>query len=258
MPLPRASRRAIPGTLLLVATLSAPSALGQPPPPAAAESFATFDRELRDALRRGDVVALALLVRFPLRLNHADGGVTTLENPRALQSEFGSAFPAAVRRAVLDSTSDDLIWRGGDVGYKGGALWVEEGEQGAGRFRVAAVNLPPAADDCGQGCEPELLFVCNAPHRRVVIDRRGSGPPRYRAWDRPRSLSAVADLELGAGEERSLGTTPCTHRSWSFANTGASYTVSELGCTDGSEPAGAIGTLEVAVGGEARAQWWCF
>jgi hypothetical protein len=37
------------------------------------EAFLRFDKELRSALYRHDVTALALLVNLPLRINYSDG-----------------------------------------------------------------------------------------------------------------------------------------------------------------------------------------
>src|SRR5215469_2633932 len=65
------------------------------------KTFLAFDQELRAALSKQDTAAMALLVKFPLRI-HTDQGSWSLDDPAALQSRFEEAFPIAVRTAVLN------------------------------------------------------------------------------------------------------------------------------------------------------------
>jgi hypothetical protein len=68
-------------------------------------AFDQFDKELRSALTRKDATAMALLVRFPLRVNDA-GGAISIDDATALQSHFNEVFTPAVRKEILNSPTD--------------------------------------------------------------------------------------------------------------------------------------------------------
>lgn len=55
-------------------------------------AFLAFDRELRSALSSADAAALALLVKFPLRVNFPDGARISLHDPATVQLRFQEVF----------------------------------------------------------------------------------------------------------------------------------------------------------------------
>jgi hypothetical protein len=71
------------------------------------KSFVAFDRELRSSLSRQDAAVMALLVKYPLRIND-DRGSYYLDDVESLQSRFQEIFPRAVRDAVLKQGPDTV------------------------------------------------------------------------------------------------------------------------------------------------------
>ena len=63
-------------------------------------AFGQFDKELRVAIARQDAVALAFLVKFPLRVNDR-GGTISIDNAGALKTHFQGVFTPAVRKEIL-------------------------------------------------------------------------------------------------------------------------------------------------------------
>lgn len=231
-------------------------------PPTRAENdpaLTSFDREFRKALSDRDPVALALLVQFPLRLNHGESGVTLLANPAALQSRFDEAFPVAVRAAVLESRRENLFLRGSTVGYPNGVVWLDYfGEGDSARYRVVGVNLPSLATPCKGGCMRRVVFVCDAAKHRVILDVGDDRKVRYRAWNKPRAVTELPDLELSPAEVTAEGTTPCVAATWTFRRGDSEYQLSEIGCGGSFDVAGEVGSLTVSVGGKVQAQWPCY
>ncbi len=218
------------------------------------KAFLRFDRELRDALSRQDPAALALLVRFPLRINDARGSYS-LNEPLALQSHFMEVFPPVVREAVLKAKAENVFCNYGGIMYGDGEVWVGVSSK---RYVVQAINLPgPRGSTTGP--TPKLRFVCDAEKHRVVIDTDTDNKPRYRAWNKPRPLSEKPDVEISMGSADMQGTGPCAHSVWTFMKGATKYTVEEIGCVPESDEAkDATGTLEVSVGGKQVALWWCY
>ncbi len=220
-------------------------------------AFLMFDSELRTALSKRDKAALALLVSFPLRVNHADGSATSLVDARALQTRFDLVFPPAIRSAVLDQELESLFCKFTGVMYGGGAVWIGlMGKDESQRYRVTTVNLS-AGGNGPAGDDPRLEFICDASPQRIVIDTLPGGKLRYRSWTKPKPLAGRPDTELSPGVMRLEGTSPCTYTSWTFESRDAEVSVSELGCTEGPPPPGATGSLAVTAGGEERT-WWCY
>lgn len=213
----------------------------------------SFDVELKAALAARDAGALALLVKLPLRLNHPDGSVTSLANPRALQVGLDAAFPPEVREKIQATTGGDLIRRD-MVGYEDGVIWVEDlsGEEEPPRFRVAVVNLPgPDGDRAAR----VLAFVCDTGKHRVIVEANAEGKARYRSWNAPRSPLGKPDLVL-EGSGGAEGTSGCAHFVWTFrADKRTEITVAELGCGEEEPPAGAHGELVVTIGDDVKSSW---
>jgi hypothetical protein len=223
------------------------------------QAFLVFDKELRTALSRQDVAAMALLVRFPLRVNSFDGSSISLNNVEALQTRFAEVFPSTVRSAVLNQKPEDVFCKYTGIMYGHGEVWIEAVEGGATqRYRVMTINLP-ALDAERVSRKPTMLeFVCAAERHRVVIDSDGSGKVRYRAWNKPRFLADPPDMEVAAGTKSFEGTGPCAHAIWRFRKGNTEFVVSELGCAGGAVPTGATGDLEVSIDGRLQQRWWCW
>lgn len=241
-------------TLVLAALLSTAGrpVAGEPPPdddpeePGAALS--AFDGELKAALAAKDPGALALLVQFPLRCNHPDGSVTSIDNPRALQVHFDEVFTTRVRDAIRDTEVGDLIRRD-MLGYGGGSVWVAEEGQPA-RYRVAVVNLPGEDPPAGR----RLAFVCDTGKHRVIVEDEGGGKARYRAWNVPRSPLEKPDLEA-TGSGGVEGTGGCARFVWTFRPGKAEIVVGEVGCVEEEPPDGVRGELVVTTGGKTTSSW---
>jgi len=101
-------------------------------------------------------------------------------------------------------------------------------------------------------------LTCRTQKRTVVVDLNSAGQPRYRVWNQPHRPSEKPDLQIVGGTHDVEGTGPCTHAVWSFRQGKAEYTVSGLGCTEATPPAGATGQLSVWVDGQFKQSWWCF
>ncbi len=221
--------------------------------------FLRFDRALKTALDAQDAAALALLVRFPLRVNHADGGRISLDNVAALQSHFAQAFDPAVRSAVTRQESESLFCKAdGGVMYGDGEVWVDRVDVGRGRqFRVTPVNVPAgAAAKARAETAPKPRVACSTDQHRVVIDGRDDAAPRYRSWNRPHAPPDPPALDL-VGKADGEGSGSCFHRIWRFRNGDTEYVLSEPGCSPDT-PKGARAELEVLVAGRSRLRSWCY
>ena len=246
---------AVLGLLLLPLVAEAQTALVEEP------AFRRFDRELKAALEAGDPAVLALLVKFPLRLNHDDGSVVLLANPRALLSSFPEVFSPALRRKVLETKVDDYIEKSSQIGYQGGVIWVEElpleGE--ASSFRITVVNLEDSKPDASAAKSLRVSFVCETIKHRVVIeDRFGDKVAHYRVWNKPKSPLEAPDLEIVDGVADIEGRGACAARYWEFQAGSATIRASELGCTAGNESEGATGELVVTKSDGTEQSWYCF
>jgi hypothetical protein len=215
------------------------------------KSFLVFDRELRAAISKQDVVSMALLVTYPLRINQ-DRGSYSLNDPAALQSHFQEVFPPSVRAAVIEQNSGEFFCNAEGLMYGHGDVWVTLTAVG---YAIKVINLP----DAGPAPASKIEFVCNADKHRIVIDAPG-GTLRHRPWNRPRPLSETPDLEIAAGKQRFEGTGPCTYEVWTFSRGATEYSVGGLSaCSpDSGQPPDARGTLEVTAAGKTLAHSWCY
>jgi hypothetical protein len=222
--------------------------------------FLRFDSALNAALEKQDAAALALLVRFPLRVNQADGSRVSLDNAAALQSHFAQAFGPAVRAAVARQKPESLFCKAdGGVMYGDGEVWADRVDVGRGQqFRVTTVNVPAgaAAAKAPAATEPKPLLACSTDKFHVVIDGREDTAPRYRSWNKPHAPPDAPALEL-VGKAGGEGTGSCFHRIWRFRSGNVDYVLSEPGCGPDT-PKGARAELEVLIGGQSRLQSWCF
>lgn len=219
------------------------------------ESFLQFDRELRTALSEEDPVIMSLLVGFPLRVN-SDGGTIQINNAAALQSRFQEIFPPAIRSAVLDQRLKFISCNSRGIMYANGLVWVEITMQG--RYQIFTINLPDIETEGAP--KPKLNFVCDAEQHRVVIDLNADGTPRYRAWNKPRSLTEPPDLEIATGTKHYEGSGPCGYPVWKFHADDVTYTLFRGGCSTDSDPPfkGSRGSFGVKVGRKSQQHWTCY
>lgn len=103
----------------------------------------------------------------------------------------------------------------------------------------------------------EIDYVCDTARYHIVIDSKADEIPRYRAWIKRRTMTMIPDMEIDNGSETFEGTGVCAHSIWTFKKGDARFDVSELGCTDGSEPKGASGELDITIRGKLRQTLWC-
>ncbi|MBI2570795.1 MAG: hypothetical protein HYV63_27655 [Candidatus Schekmanbacteria bacterium] len=224
-----------------------------------------FDRELRGAFARHDAAAMALLVKFPLRINHPDFSITSLENPRALENGFDQAFPPELRERVLKSTRDNLT-NYEEMPFANGLLWAyPTGPGETGFWRIQKVNLPRPEADPKKPAPLGLEFTCETEKQRIVVESNSHSAAvvrpriRYRAWDKPRFLPDVPDMDVSGGEWDIRGTGRCSDQVFSFVKGDTKYELSELGCTSAEDmPRDVTGYLDVSVGDNEASRAWCF
>ena len=219
------------------------------------DDFLRFDHELRVALSKQDAAIMSLLVGYPLAIN-GEGAPSRSVVRVLLQARFEDIFPPAIRSAVVDEPVDSVWCSYRGIMYGHGQVWVEVTKQG--RYQISTINLPRSEGAPVEGAK--LDFVCDAEEHRVVIDLDTEGTPRYRAWNKPRSLTEPPDLEIATGTKDYEGTGPCAHPIWRFEAGESMYTLSTGGCFADSNPPlpqGYRGLLEVKVGRKSQS-WTCF
>jgi hypothetical protein len=220
------------------------------------KSFVAFDRELRSSLSRQDAAVMALLVKYPLRIND-DRGSYYLDDAESLQSRFQEIFPRAVRDAVLKQGPETVSCTSSGIMYGDGVVWVNpKGD----RYAVATVNLPEGTHSSKTQIAGRVEFVCDADKHRVIVDTEANGAPHYRAWNKPRSLTEKPDMEISKGKKDYEGSGPCAQIIWTFT-TGVTKFVVEGpgGCHEDSHqpPADTQGRLKVSTPGTPDVSWWC-
>lgn len=221
-------------------------------------TFDEFDKELRVALERQDPVALAFLVRFPLRVNDA-GGSISFNDPAALKTHFQEVFTPAVRKEILSQKPSDLGCNVQGIGYGRGVIWVNASDQGYAIWSVNRDSVQPYP--VSRWNSPTIDYVCVTQTHRIVVDTLAGGVLRYRSWNRPRPVTEVPDLEIARGDGTFEGTDLCAVPIYTFKSSAAVYRVEGgLGCTGDSDgpPKDATGRLEVSVSGHATVDSWCY
>ena len=219
------------------------------------KSFLAFDKELRAAIRKQDPVAMAFLVKFPLRVN-SNTGKYSLDDPAALESHFQEVFPQAVRNAVLNQDPAQFMCRDQGVMYGNGEVWVNIAKFG---FAIEVVNLETSAS--GKVPKRGIEFTCQTDRYRIVIDLDASRVSRYREWNRPHPLTDNPDLEFAKGKSSFEGAGLCSYPVWTFTNHQAAYRVEGLGCFGDAEPGppkDAKGRLVIFLAGQEKSSEWCY
>ncbi|MGD0801804.1 MAG: hypothetical protein ABR906_10855 [Terracidiphilus sp.] len=223
-------------------------------------SFEKFDKELRIALTRQDALALAFLVNFPLRVNDAAGGTFSIDDTAALKTHFQEVFTPAVRKEILSEKNDNVGCMIEGIGYARGVIWVNASERGYAIWSVNKDAVPPYKMDRWNTLT--IKFICQTQTHRIVIDTVAGGKLRYRAWNKPRSITEAPDLEIANGDGTVEGTNVCAVPIYTFKNVSAVYKVEGgLGCWGDSEPgppSGATGRLEVTVKDMPETNLWCY
>ena len=217
------------------------------------KTFLAFDQELRGALSKQDAGMMALLVKFPLRIND-EGGRYYLDDPASLQARFQEVFPSAIRRVVLDQRPETVFCNYAGIMYGNGALWVTRVDD---RYAIETVNLAETGH-IGKGPGYRVEFACQTDKLRVIVDKV-KGMLRYRSWNKPRSLLEKPDTEITNGKGEIQGTGPCAYGIWTFTGTGMKIIVAGIGgCGDDQQPKNAVGTVEVSTKEQPEGTSWCF
>jgi hypothetical protein len=213
-----------------------------------------FDSELREAVSKGDAGKVSLLMSYPLRVNDARG-TYYLRDVASLQGRFNEIFTPAVRRAVTSRRLDSTTCEADTFMYGNGEVWVSSSAHG---YAISTVNVSQRARrEIGSA---RLEFACRTDEYRVLIDKASDGTPRFRAWNKGRSLSQEPNTELVGGKKDIEGTGGCSHSVWSFRSGVNEFVVQGLGCyADSNEPpAAAIGQFSTDSGQQKDEWWWCF
>ncbi len=217
-----------------------------------AKIFLSFHQDLKDAVHSRDLGKLALLLRYPFRVND-DRGAYYLHDAASFSGRVDQIFTPPVRDSILNQDAKAVWCNYAGIMFGNGVVWIEpRGES----FGIASINVP---DRSGSLRRPsnEVAFVCNAEKHRVVVDRPTSTGLRYRAWNTPRSLAEKPDLEIAKGKENLEGTGPCVHAIWQFSSGSAEFTVEEAGACDTDIPSDAVGRLVVSRPEKESLEWWC-
>jgi len=229
---------------------------------AAAKNFLAFDqfhRELRIALTRQDAMALAFLVRFPLRVND-NGGAISIDDAEALKAHFQEVFTPAVRKEILGQSFKGLGCMTEGIGYGLGVIWVDANDRGYAIWSINRDAVPPFPRASPAG--PVTKFVCQTQTDRIVVDTVAGGDLRYRAWKKPRAVTETPDLEIAKGEDKVEGTNLCAVSIYSFKSIDTMYRVEGgLGCWGDDEPGppkGVTGRLEVTIKDKRAVDTWCY
>jgi hypothetical protein len=185
-------------------------------------------------------------------------GSISINNPQALQERFDEIFPEYVKTAVLRTVRSDVGCSFAGVIYGNGEIWVDpDVADGVLEYWIDSVNLSPKSLNSTTLVHRLLDFVCDTPKHRILIDSDKQIQYRYRAWNKPKAISEPPDMEIDAGKLEMLGTGPCLHTEWKFTKGKTTFTVSELGCTNGSEPTGTHGFLTVEIDGAMKQELFC-
>jgi len=225
------------------------------------QSFLDFDASLRAALKSGDPAALSLLLKFPLGLRDADGSSTSVADAATLQLKFDTAFPPLARNAVLSLKPSDLWCNYVQAFYSDNHAQVDIDLVDVGiekEFRITGIDILETKSKASSKADHQVQFICHTPKYRILIDATDGGKMRYRAWAKPRAFPDKPDMQIDTGIVRGEGSDVCAHDIWTFKNGKTQYEVSELGCTDGSEPKNAIGSVDITIGEKPVETLWCY
>ena len=217
-------------------------------------AFDKFDKELHAAITRQDAVALAFLVKFPLRVNDA-GGTISIDDAAALKTHFQEVFTPAVRKEILNEKNDNVGCNAEGIGYARGVIWVNASERGYAIWSVNRDAVPPYPTN--NWTTSKINYICQTQTHRIVVDIVAGGELRYRAWNKPRPLTEVPDLEIAKGDGTFEGTNVCAIPIYTFKKDAAVYRVEGgMGCDSG--PNDATGRLEVTVNDKQAVDSWCY
>ena len=215
-------------------------------------SLATFDAELRSAMRSGDAERTALLVNYPLRVN--DGrGTYYVKDAASLQGRFKDIFTPAVKTAVTSQQLGPMECNIDRFMYGNGEVWVSSSPHG---YAVSSVNVTDSAELEKRG---RMEFSCRSDEYRAIVDNDSTGKLRLRLWGKGRLLFEKPDSELLNGKKNIEGTGACSHQVWTFNSAANDFVVEELGCYPDSNqpPPAAIGQLSKQAASK-HDWWWCF
>jgi hypothetical protein len=224
----------------------------------AASSFPAFDAELRGALANSDPVAMAMLIKYPLRVNEPGGGSYSITGGEYLRRHFQEVFTPEVRNAVDEQSISGLVCKEDQgIRYGHGELSVERTDGG---WSIKSVGPDPSSAPLKRTASA-VVFVCRTRKHRILIDVDPDNVYRYRSWDSGHSVFGPPDEEVSGGKQASEGSSICAVPVWRFRSGPVVYAVSgKLGCYEESDtpPPGATGDLMVTVKGNIETRAWCY
>lgn len=225
------------------------------------KDFLDFDTSLRAALKANDAEAMALLVSFPFNLKHsADGDSIAINDATTLHARFHEIFSEDVRNVVLSQKPSDVWCMYSGANYSDGTAQITIDQVDVGElkeFRVTDITIMGVTPRTS-ATRSQVQFICHTSKHRILIDEAGDQKLRYRAWIKPHSLLDRPDMEIDTGVEDTEGSDVCAYSIWTFKKGNTQYQVSELGCSDGSEPKGSIGSVDISIGDKPVDTLWCF
>jgi len=214
----------------------------------------TDDRQIDDnalALQRAilaiDKQAVAKMVDYPLPVLFGRKSVSIKD-----ATQFIQAYDQIFIPPMLDEISAAIphhMFTDEDGALMTSTIWLDD----SGKLASIDVIGGPEEDRNIY----ETNYICDTTKLHIVIDSKADEVPRYRAWVKPHPLTVKPDMEIDSGSETVEGTGVCDHSIWSFKKGDTQFEVSQLGCTEGSEPSGAVGQLEITIRGELKETLWC-
>ena len=209
----------------------------------------SFDKDLRGAVKSDDVGKLALLLKYPFRVNDALGSYY-LQDAASGSGRLKEIFTGPVRDAVANTRVESVWCNYTGITYGHGVIWINPDGDG---YAIGAVNVLPGGESSNTG----LAFVCNAERHRVIVDHGPDEKLRYRAWNKPNLLVDKPDLEISNGKETLEGTGPCVHAIWVFRSGLTEFKLEESGHCGPDVPHAPTGRLVVSAPGKSDVEWRC-
>lgn len=214
-----------------------------------------FYEALRGSVGRSEPAAACALVAYPLQ--HAIGVVN---DAAACVARYDTLFTIPVRRAIGRQRYEELFVSETGVMIGGGEVWFAARcptKPCATRdaVRVTSLNTDAASQPPPKG---KVLLACVVSGQKIQVAADGTGGTSLSVWYAPRFTGAAGRVFPKAAPPGPP--TACGSRTWVFADTVRTYTVSELPCDAylSPPPMGSVARVtlstDTTAGGEPL---WC-
>lgn len=187
-------------------------------------ALAAFSRELNAALKQGDIGKVALMVRYPLRVNDRRG-TYFIEDDASLRGRFADIFTPAVQNVIATQKLYRADCASFSYWYGRYDVYIVNRDM---MYAIEAVNVPGGVGSVG--VHVPVLFTCVTDQARMIVDVGPDGEPRYRAWELQHPLTLRPDTELLHGKASIEGTGACAYSAWSFKDGDKRLSLEDVEC----------------------------